>query len=74
MFIFIFLSFYKGCAFFFWHEKVADLEKEVENQKEHRLMYRRRLERRQDYLRHCLQIAQGNGFLDLILNEKDDGQ
>jgi hypothetical protein len=39
---------------YFWHEKVADLEKEVENQKEYRLMYRKRLERTQDYLRYLL--------------------
>ncbi|PON95954.1 Tyrosine-protein kinase [Trema orientale] len=50
---------------------VADLEREVLKQKELRITYRRRMERTQDYLRHCLQIAQENGFLDLIIQNKD---
>ncbi|KAF3953920.1 hypothetical protein CMV_020669 [Castanea mollissima] len=32
------------------------------------------MERTQDYLRYYLQIAQENGFLHLIINNKDDQQ
>ncbi|CAN0918458.1 Serine/threonine-protein kinase STY17 [Linum grandiflorum] len=53
-------------------QQVEDLEKEVEKQKEMRIMYRKRMERTQDYLRFCLQIAQDNGFLDLIIGNQDD--
>ncbi|XLT25868.1 hypothetical protein HN873_057160 [Arachis hypogaea] len=49
--------------------KVADLEKEVQKQAELRVMYRKRMERTQDYLRYCLQIAQENGMLDLIVKQ-----
>ncbi|XP_050273137.1 U-box domain-containing protein 51-like [Quercus robur] len=38
------------------------------------LVYRKRMERTQDYLRYCLQIAQENGFLHLIINNKNDQQ
>ncbi|KAK2994027.1 hypothetical protein RJ640_018784 [Escallonia rubra] len=55
-------------------QQVAELEKEVLKQKELRAMYRMRMERTQDYLRYCLQIAQENGFLDIIVNNKDDQQ
>jgi serine/threonine-protein kinase TNNI3K len=51
---------------------VAELEKEVEKQKELRIMYRKRMERTHDYLRLCLQIAQDKGFLDIILNHNKD--
>ncbi|XP_028807016.1 serine/threonine-protein kinase STY13-like [Neltuma alba] len=54
--------------------KVADLEKEVQRQTELRVMYRKRMERTQDYLRYCLQIAQENGILDLITHSKADLQ
>ena len=37
-------------------------------------MYKKMMERTQDYLRYCLQIAQENGFLHLIINNKDDQQ
>ncbi|KAK3037281.1 hypothetical protein RJ639_029693 [Escallonia herrerae] len=53
-------------------QQVAELEKEV--LKQLRAMYRMRMERTQDYLRYCLQIAQENGFLDIIVNNKDDQQ
>ncbi|KAM7257730.1 hypothetical protein ACFE04_013471 [Oxalis oulophora] len=53
-------------------QQVVELEKEVEKQKELRIMFRKRMERTQDYLRLCLQIAQEKGFLDLILNNKDN--
>lgn len=48
--------------------KVAELEKEVLKEKELRAVYKKRMERTQDYLRYCLQVAQDNGFLDLIHN------
>ncbi|XP_027356919.1 serine/threonine-protein kinase STY46-like [Abrus precatorius] len=54
--------------------KVAGLEKEVQRQKELRVMYKKRMERTQDYLRYCLQIAQDNGILDLILHSKGELQ
>lgn len=54
--------------------QVADLEKEVQRQKDLRMMYRKRMERTQDYLRYCLQIAQENGILDLITHSKNNLQ
>ncbi|OMO86459.1 hypothetical protein COLO4_21121 [Corchorus olitorius] len=51
-------------------QQVTELEKEVQKQKEIRSMYKKRMERTQDYLRYCLQIAQENGFLDHIINSK----
>ncbi|EEF46120.1 conserved hypothetical protein [Ricinus communis] len=50
-------------------QQVADLESEVAKQKELRMMYRKRMERTHDYLKYCLQVAQDNGFLDLIINK-----
>lgn len=35
-------------------------------------MYRLKLQKAQLYLKHCLQVAQDNGFLDLILNKDKD--
>ncbi|KAH7574435.1 hypothetical protein JRO89_XS03G0295600 [Xanthoceras sorbifolium] len=58
--------------FVFGLAKVEDLTLEVEKQKELRIMYRKRMERTQDYLRYCLQIAQDNGFLELMINNKED--
>ncbi|KAJ6914773.1 hypothetical protein NC651_016910 [Populus alba x Populus x berolinensis] len=52
---------------------VSDLEREVLKQKELRIMYRKRMETTQDYLKYCL-LAQENGFLDLIIQNKDDQQ
>ncbi|MED6144541.1 hypothetical protein PIB30_016586 [Stylosanthes scabra] len=37
-------------------------------------MYRKRMERTQDYLRYCLQVAQEKGILDLIVQNKDEFQ
>lgn len=51
--------------------KVADLEREVLKQRELRIMYRKRMERTHDYLKYCLQVAQDNGFLNLIIKNKD---
>ncbi|KAJ4830845.1 hypothetical protein Tsubulata_028535, partial [Turnera subulata] len=56
------------------HKQVDDLEREVVKQKELRIMYRKRMERTQDYLKYCLQVAQDNGFLDLIIKNRDDQQ
>lgn len=50
--------------------KVTELEQEVQKQKEIRSMHQMRMERTQDYSRYCLQIAQDNGFLDLLSNNK----
>lgn len=50
---------------------MREAEREVEKQKEVGMMYRKRMERTQDYLRYCLQVAQDNGFLDLIIHNKD---
>ncbi|KAK7261026.1 hypothetical protein RIF29_27329 [Crotalaria pallida] len=47
---------------------VADLEKEVHKQTELSIMYKRKMEMTQDYLKLSLQIAQENGILDLIIN------
>ncbi|KAK4338609.1 hypothetical protein RND71_043096 [Anisodus tanguticus] len=49
---------------------MEEIEKESE-QKEMKSMYKLRLERTQNYLRYCLQVAQDNGFLDLIINNKE---
>ncbi|KAM1118695.1 hypothetical protein ACFX2I_042976 [Malus domestica] len=49
------------------------LEQKVLKEKQLRIMYKKRLERTQDYLRYCLQVAQDNGFLNLIHNYKDTG-
>ncbi|CAL5421907.1 unnamed protein product [Camellia sinensis] len=54
-----------------FEQQVAELEKEVQKQKELRAIYQRRLERTQEYLRYCLQMAQENGFLETITNNKD---
>ncbi|KAI9191874.1 hypothetical protein LWI28_014844 [Acer negundo] len=53
-------------------QQVEDLKLEVEKQKELRIMYRKRVERTQDYLKYCLHIAQENGFLELMINNKED--
>ncbi|WMV42227.1 hypothetical protein MTR67_035612 [Solanum verrucosum] len=55
-------------------EKVEEREKELEKQKEMKSMYKMRLERTQNYLRYCLQVAQDNGFLELIINNKEKQQ
>ncbi|CAK9188426.1 unnamed protein product [Ilex paraguariensis] len=55
-------------------QQVAELEKELQKQKELRALYRLKLERTQDYLRYCLQMAQDNGFLDLLINIKENQQ
>lgn len=52
--------------------KDSDLEREVQNQKEHELLFTKRTERTLEYLRYCLPKAQDNGFLHHIINDKDD--
>lgn len=44
----------------------------MQKQKEIQMMYRKRMERTQDYLRYCLQVAQDNGFLNLIIHNNKD--
>ncbi|KAK8547341.1 hypothetical protein V6N13_098053 [Hibiscus sabdariffa] len=51
-------------------QQVTELEKEVQKQKEIRTVYKMKMERTQDSLRHCLQIAQENGLLDRVINNK----
>ncbi|XP_047165222.1 serine/threonine-protein kinase STY17-like [Vigna umbellata] len=48
--------------------KVEELEKQVMKQREVGVIYKKRMERTQDYLRYCLQTAQENGLLDLFLS------
>ncbi|XP_056177036.1 serine/threonine-protein kinase VIK-like [Syzygium oleosum] len=55
-------------------QQVEELEKEVQMEKELRTMYRKRLERTQDYLRYCLQTAKDSGFLQLIIRHKHDDE
>ncbi|KAL6584884.1 hypothetical protein OROMI_004173 [Orobanche minor] len=54
--------------------QVEELHKELKKEKELKSMYKLRLERTQDYLKYYLQVAQDNGFLNLILNKKDNSQ
>nr|XP_043629846.1 serine/threonine-protein kinase STY17-like [Erigeron canadensis] len=54
--------------------QVEELQKQVKKEKELKSTYKLRLERTQDYLKYCLQVAQENGFLNLILNKKDNPQ
>nr|KAJ0196846.1 hypothetical protein LSAT_V11C700366320 [Lactuca sativa] len=54
--------------------QVEELHKEVKKEKELKSMYKIRLERTQDYLKYCLQVAQDNGFLNHIINKKDNPQ
>ncbi|KAJ0090533.1 hypothetical protein Patl1_13804 [Pistacia atlantica] len=53
-------------------EQVEELKREVQKQKELRIIYRKRMERTQDYLRYCLQIAQDNGLLELMTHNKQE--
>uniref|UniRef100_A0A166FTB9 Protein kinase domain-containing protein n=1 Tax=Daucus carota subsp. sativus TaxID=79200 RepID=A0A166FTB9_DAUCS len=53
-------------------QQLEELEIELEKQKELRGLYKMRMQRTQDYLRYCLEIAQEKGFLNSILNNCDD--
>ncbi|KAL3497431.1 hypothetical protein ACH5RR_040163 [Cinchona calisaya] len=55
-------------------KQLAEIEAELQKQRDARTMYKMKLERTQDYLRNCLQIAQDNGFLDIITGNKRDKQ
>lgn len=46
--------------------KIARLERELKRQTDLQAIYRAKLERMHEYHRACLQIAQKNGFLDII--------
>ncbi|XP_077230474.1 serine/threonine-protein kinase STY13-like [Tasmannia lanceolata] len=50
--------------------QLVDLERELRRQKELTDIYKARLERLQDYLNYCLNVAQENGFLGLIYNNQ----
>ncbi|XP_075103056.1 serine/threonine-protein kinase STY46-like isoform X2 [Nicotiana tabacum] len=54
--------------------QTEETEKELQKQKEMKTMYKMRLERTQNYLRYCLQVAQDNGFLDLIIKNNKEKQ
>ncbi|XP_074569093.1 serine/threonine-protein kinase STY17-like [Curcuma longa] len=47
-------------------KQVAELQEEVSRQRELKATYKARLERTQEYLRYCLEIAKENGFLHLL--------
>ncbi|KAL0394211.1 UNVERIFIED_CONTAM: putative serine/threonine-protein kinase/receptor [Sesamum latifolium] len=49
-------------------QQVEEIEKALQKQKEVKDMYKR-LEKTQVFLKYCLQVAQDNGFLELILNK-----
>ncbi|KAK6927239.1 Serine-threonine/tyrosine-protein kinase, catalytic domain [Dillenia turbinata] len=53
-------------------QQVSELEKEVHKQKEFLAVHKKRMERTQDYLRYCLQMAKDKGFLDIIMQRKHD--
>ncbi|KAL9176633.1 hypothetical protein ABFS82_01G008900 [Erythranthe guttata] len=52
--------------------KVEEIEREVQKEREMKGMYKARLEKTQVFLKYCLQVAQENGFLDLMLNNNDN--
>ncbi|XP_075477609.1 serine/threonine-protein kinase STY46-like isoform X2 [Primulina tabacum] len=52
--------------------QLEDINKELAKEKELKSMYKMRLERTQSFLKYCLQVAQDNGFLNLILNKHKD--
>ncbi|KAG8375728.1 hypothetical protein BUALT_Bualt10G0130600 [Buddleja alternifolia] len=54
-------------------QQVEEIDKELKKQKEMKGMYKTKLDKTQVFLKYCLQVAQDNGFLDLILS-KDKGQ
>ncbi|XP_042038504.1 serine/threonine-protein kinase STY17-like [Salvia splendens] len=49
--------------------KVEEIEKELGKQKELTGVYKTKLENAKLFLKHCVQVAQDNGFLDLILDK-----
>ncbi|XP_072977035.1 serine/threonine-protein kinase STY46-like [Typha angustifolia] len=51
-------------------QQVVKLKEEVQRQRELKATYKARLEGTQEYLRHCLDIAQENGFLHQISNNQ----
>ncbi|KAL0330480.1 UNVERIFIED_CONTAM: hypothetical protein Sradi_5034700 [Sesamum radiatum] len=53
-------------------EQVEEIEKALQKQKEVKDMYKMRLEKTQVFLKYCLQVAQDNGFLELIVNKDKD--
>lgn len=51
---------------------MEELEIELAKQKELRALYQMRMQKTQEYLRYCLEIAQEKGFLNSILNNSDE--
>lgn len=51
--------------------KINELKEEVRRQKELKETYKARLERTQDYLRYCLEVAKENGFLHHISGDQE---
>ncbi|KAJ0987339.1 hypothetical protein J5N97_005695 [Dioscorea zingiberensis] len=51
-------------------QQVAELEEEVRRQTELKVAYKSRLDRMHDYLKHCLEIARENGFLNRVCDYK----
>ncbi|KZV19333.1 hypothetical protein F511_22113 [Dorcoceras hygrometricum] len=49
--------------------QVEELHKELAKEKELKSMYKMRLQRTQSFLNYCQQLAQDNGFFNLILNK-----
>ncbi|XP_058078660.1 serine/threonine-protein kinase STY13-like [Magnolia sinica] len=48
--------------------QVADLQRQLNQEREQKEMIKAKLEMMHDYLKYCLQIAQEKGFMDLIVN------
>ncbi|KAK6162023.1 hypothetical protein DH2020_001864 [Rehmannia glutinosa] len=53
-------------------QQVGEIDRELHKEKELKGMYKMRLEKTQVFLKYCLQVAQDNGFLDIILNKDKD--
>ncbi|KAH6761365.1 mechanosensitive channel of small conductance-like 10 [Perilla frutescens var. frutescens] len=53
-------------------QQVEAIEAELQKQKQQTGVYKMKLEKAQLFLKHCLQVAQDNGFLDLILTKDKD--
>nr|XP_009419455.2 PREDICTED: serine/threonine-protein kinase STY17-like [Musa acuminata subsp. malaccensis] len=52
-------------------KKINELKEEVRRQKELKETYKARLERTQDYLRYCLEVAKENGFLHHMSDDQE---
>ncbi|WOK91948.1 serine/threonine-protein kinase STY17-like [Canna indica] len=52
-------------------KQVAELKEEARRQRELKATYKARLERTQDYIRYCLEVAKENGFLHHLSNNQE---